>query len=119
MLCRAGRTSTSCRRCRCVPSPTAADPALHLKLPLATATLGLRNRRTIKPGTLVDGAAGQRLIEAVIAREPRFRDTILHADETTYAHAGHELLAVLCRRYPAGLDDAVVVPMAALLARGP
>lgn len=97
----------------------AAEPALHLKLPLATATLGLRNRRTIKPGTLVDGAAGQRLLQTVIAREPRFAETVLHADETTYAHAGHELLAVLCRRYPAGLDDAVVVPMAALLGEAP
>lgn len=96
-----------------------SDPALHLKLPLATATLGLRNRRTIKPGTLVDGAAGQRLTETVISREPRFRETILHADETRYAHAGHELLAVLLRRYPAGLDDAVVLPMAALLSRAP
>ncbi|GAA2976025.1 IucA/IucC family protein [Streptomyces fulvorobeus] len=96
-----------------------SDPALHLKLPLATATLGLRNRRTIKPGTLVDGAAGQRLIETVTAREPRFRETILHADETRYAHAGHELLAVLLRRYPAGLDGAAVLPMAALLSRAP
>ncbi|TGB14711.1 IucA/IucC family siderophore biosynthesis protein [Streptomyces sp. MZ04] len=92
-----------------------ADASHHLKLPLATATLGLRNRRTIKPGTLVDGAAGQRLIESVIAREPRFQGVVLHADETRYAHAGHELLAVLLRRYPAGLDEAVVVPMAALL----
>lgn len=96
-----------------------ADPLLHVKLPLATATLGLRNRRTIKPGTLVDGAAGQRLIERVVAHEPRFRDTILHADETMYAHAGHELLAALFRRYPAGLQDSVVVPMAALLAEAP
>ncbi|MFE7271622.1 IucA/IucC family protein [Streptomyces sp. NPDC057623] len=98
---------------------TVADPSVHLKLPLATATLGLRNKRTIKPGTLVDGAVGQRLLEAVIAREPQFRDTVLHADETTYAHAGHELLAVLCRRYPAGLDDCTVVPLAALLAEAP
>jgi siderophore synthetase component len=98
---------------------TAADPSVHLKLPLATATLGLRNKRSVKPGTLVDGAVGQRLLEAVIARESRFRDTVLHADESTYAHAGHELLAVLVRRYPAGLDDSVVVPMAALLAGAP
>ncbi|WP_443060589.1 IucA/IucC family protein [Streptomyces sp. NBC_00459] len=97
----------------------ASDPTLHLKLPLATATLGLRNRRSIKPGTLVDGAAGQRLTERVVAHEPRFEDTVLHADETTYAHAGHELLAVLCRRYPAGLDDAAIVPLAALLAEAP
>ncbi|MGP3988346.1 IucA/IucC family protein [Streptomyces sp. 3N207] len=95
------------------------EPALHLKLPLATATLGLRNRRTIKPGTLADGAAGQRLLEKVIAREPRFRDTVLLADERTYAHAGHELLAVLCRRYPSGLEGSVVVPMAALLGEAP
>ncbi|MDX3311523.1 IucA/IucC family protein [Streptomyces sp. NPDC054884] len=97
----------------------ADEPSLHLKVPLATATLGLRNRRTIKPGTLVDGAAGQRLLETVIAREPRFREAVLHADETVYAHAGHELLAVLCRRYPAGLDDCVIVPMAALLSEAP
>ncbi|MFF3400090.1 IucA/IucC family protein [Streptomyces sp. NPDC002659] len=94
-------------------------PRIHLKLPLPTATLGLRNRRTIKPGTLVDGAAVQRLLKTVIAREPRFRDSVLHTDETSFAHAGHELLAVLLRRYPAGLDDAVVVPMAALLSEAP
>ncbi|MCZ4511091.1 IucA/IucC family siderophore biosynthesis protein [Streptomyces sp. ActVer] len=96
-----------------------ADPLVHVKLPLDTATLGLRNRRTIKPGTLVDGAAGQRLIKRVVAREPRFQDTILHADETMYAHAGHELLTALFRRYPAGLQDSVVIPMAALLAEAP
>ncbi|MFI8997477.1 IucA/IucC family protein [Streptomyces sp. NPDC053542] len=96
-----------------------ADPQVHLKLPLATATLGLRNRRTIKPRTLIDGAAGQRLLENVIAREPRFRETILQADETVYAHADHELLAVLCRRYPEGLDGSAVVPLAALLAPAP
>ncbi|MCT4353556.1 IucA/IucC family siderophore biosynthesis protein [Streptomyces sp. Je 1-79] len=95
------------------------DPTLHLKLPLVTATLGLRNRRTIKPGTLVDGAAGQRLLETVIAHEPRFRDTVLVADESTHAHAGHELLAVLLRRYPAGLASSAVVPMAALLSEAP
>ncbi|MFJ4974744.1 IucA/IucC family protein [Streptomyces coeruleorubidus] len=98
---------------------TAADPALHLKLPLATSSLGLRNKRSVKPGTLVDGAVGQRLVQRIVAGEPRFRDTILHADETTYAHAGHELLAVLCRRYPAGLADSVVLPMAGLLAEAP
>ncbi|MGW5865092.1 IucA/IucC family protein [Streptomyces sp. NPDC055239] len=96
-----------------------SDPTRHLKLPLATATLGLRNRRTIKPGTLTDGAAGQRLTEAVIAREPRFQGVVLHADETRFAHAGHELLAVLLRRYPAGLDSAAVVPMAALMCPAP
>ncbi|MGW6058268.1 IucA/IucC family protein [Streptomyces sp. NPDC055189] len=97
----------------------ASRPTEHLKLPLATATLGLRNRRTIKPGTLVDGAAGQRLVEAVIAREARFAGVVLHADETRFAHAGHELLAVLLRRYPAGLDGSAVVPMAALLCPAP
>lgn len=94
-------------------------PEWHLKLPLATATLGLRNRRTIKPGTLEDGAAGQRLFESVLAREPRLAEQILHADEQGYAHTGHELLAVLTRRYPAGLEQAVTVPLAALLAPAP
>ncbi|MFE6747574.1 IucA/IucC family protein [Kitasatospora purpeofusca] len=97
----------------------AEDPVHHLKLPLATATLGRLNRRTMKPGTLVDGAAGQRLVEAVLAREPRFAGRILHADEQTWAHAGHELLAVLLRRYPEGLERSVTVPLAALLAPAP
>ncbi len=95
------------------------DPLHHLKLPLATATLGRLNRRTIKPGTLLDGAAGQRLVEAVLTREPRFAGRILHADEQTWAHAGHELLAVLLRRYPDGLERSVTVPLAALLAPAP
>ncbi|RKE18771.1 IucA/IucC family protein [Streptomyces sp. TLI_171] len=98
----------------------AHDPSLHLKLPLATATLGQRNRRTIKPGTLADGAAGQVLLQAVLAREPRLAARILHADEQCHAQAaGEELLAVLLRRYPAGLDGAVTVPLAALLAPAP
>ncbi|MEU6703525.1 IucA/IucC family protein [Streptomyces wuyuanensis] len=97
----------------------AVRPGIHLKLPLATSTLGRLNRRTIKPGTLADGAAVQRLIQAVTAREPRFRDSVLHADESCFAHAGHELLAVLRRRQPPGLDGCVVVPLAALLARAP
>ncbi|MFD9727898.1 IucA/IucC family protein [Streptomyces sp. NPDC059072] len=96
-----------------------ADPTLHVKVPMATATLGLRNRRIIRPGFLADGVVGQRLLETVIAREPRFQGVVLHADETVHAHAGHELLAALCRRLPAGLEGAVVTPLAALLAEAP
>lgn len=97
----------------------ADDPALHLKVPLATATLGLRNRRTIKPRTLRNGAVSQRMLGSVISREERFAETVLLADESVYAHAGHELLAVLCRGYPTALDTDAVVPMAALLSRAP
>lgn len=96
-----------------------AHPGIHLKLPLATSTLGLLNRRTIMPGTLLDGAAAQRLLETVTAREPRFHGRILHVDETRYAHAGHELLAVLVRRHPAGLERCTVLPLAALLGPAP
>lgn len=96
-----------------------AHPRTHLKLPLATSTLGLLNRRSIKPGTLVDGTAAQRLLEAVRLREPRFRDRVLHCDETRWMHAGHELLAVLVRAIPAGLDGCTVLPLAALPAPAP
>ncbi|GAB2728615.1 IucA/IucC family protein [Kitasatospora kifunensis] len=96
----------------------ALDPTLHLKLPLATATLGLRNRRTIKPGTLVDGAAGQRLLAEVLTREPRLAERVLLADEQCYAHAEHELLAVLLRRLP-DTGQSVTVSLAALLATAP
>lgn len=97
----------------------AEDPTVHLKLPLNTSTLGRLNRRTIKPGSLVDGAATQRLLERVLEGEPRFRDVVLLADERCYAHAGHELLGVLVRRYPPELADSLVVPLAALLAEAP
>ncbi|MET7279834.1 IucA/IucC family protein [Kribbella sp. NPDC005582] len=95
------------------------DPRFHLKLPLATATLGARNRRTIKAGVLVDGAAGERLMHGIIAREPRFATTILNADEQTYFESGHELFAVLLRRYPDGLDDVLTVPLAAFATQAP
>ncbi|MEV5237959.1 IucA/IucC family protein [Streptomyces cinnamoneus] len=95
------------------------DPGVHIKLPLPTATLGQLNRRTIKPGVLPDGERGQRLVAEIAAREPRFADTVLLTDERTHLGAGHELLAALVRRYPSGLDDAHVVPVAALLAGCP
>ncbi|TGA84770.1 IucA/IucC family protein [Streptomyces palmae] len=95
------------------------DPAIHLKLPLPTATLGALNRRTIKPGTLTDGAVAQRLLETVLDREPALARVFLPADETTFLHAGHEYLAALVRRHPAGLDRCRIVPVAALPATGP
>jgi IucA / IucC family/Ferric iron reductase FhuF-like transporter len=91
-----------------------ADPATHLKLPLPASTLGLRNRRTIKPGTLVDGAVTQRLLATILAGEPAFAGRVLLADEQTYRHADDELLAFLVRRYPPELASAEIVPLAAL-----
>jgi siderophore synthetase component len=97
----------------------ATDLRVHLKLPLPTSSLGVRNRRTIKPATLIDGAVAERLLTAVLARDRALAAQVLLADEQSYAHAGHELLALLVRRYPAELTDARVVPVAALLAPAP
>ncbi|WP_329085673.1 IucA/IucC family protein [Streptosporangium sp. NBC_01469] len=79
-------------------------PGTHLKLPLTTSTLGLRNRRSLKPETLADGARAELLLRAMPDPE------VLLADEQTYGHAGHEYLGWLLRRHPAG----EVVPVAAL-----
>lgn len=81
-------------------------PGTHLKLPLTTSTLGLRNRRSLKPDTLADGARAELLLRAMPDPE------VLLADEQTYGHAGHEYLGWLLRRHPAG----EVVPVAALTA---
>ncbi|MCO5973981.1 IucA/IucC family protein [Actinoallomurus soli] len=89
----------------------AIDAREHLKLPLPTSTLGLRNRRVIVPGTLSDGALVERLLRAIVERE---RVPVLLADEQTYGHADDPLLGYLVRRLPA--DG---VPVAALLARTP
>ncbi|WP_259406897.1 IucA/IucC family protein [Microbispora sp. H10885] len=87
-----------------------AGPRVHLKVPLPTSTLGLRNRRSIKPGTLLDGALAQSLLRRILLREPALRATL--ADEQTYGHAGHEYLGWLVR----GLPEGEIVPVAALLA---
>lgn len=89
----------------------AVGPREHLKLPLPTSTLGLRNRRVIVPGTLSDGALVQRILRAVAAREGA---PVLLADEQTYGHADDPLRGYLVRRLPAE-----GVPVAALLARTP
>jgi siderophore synthetase component len=111
------------RRGQLVVRPTlsmrtvAVDPLTHLKLPLPISTLGLRNRRTIKPGTLIDGAIVQRLLAAILRREPALAGRVLLADEQTYRQTDDELLAFLLRRYPAELTTTEVVPLAALTAR--
>lgn len=87
-----------------------AGPRVHLKVPLPTSTLGLRNRRSIKPGTLRDGALAESLLRRILVREPGLRATL--ADEQTYGHAGHEYLGWLVR----GLPEGEIVPVAALLA---
>jgi len=89
------------------------EPALHLKLPLPTSTLGRLNRRSIVPGTLADGALVQSVVAA--AAVPR----LLLADESHYAHAGHPFLGYLLRRFPDDLDRCRIVPLAALLAPAP
>ncbi|GIJ10945.1 IucA/IucC family protein [Micromonospora andamanensis] len=96
------------------------DTTTHLKLPLSTATLGARNRRTLTPDSLGDGAAVAALLGRIAAEQPRFADRITHADERTFGHCGDdELRSFLLRRLPAGLDRATVVPVAALAATDP
>ncbi|GAA4565383.1 IucA/IucC family protein [Planotetraspora kaengkrachanensis] len=89
------------------------DDLTHLKVPLATSTLGLLNRRSIKPGTLRDGALAESLLREVLAREPAARVAV--AGEQNYGHAGHEYLGWLVRNLPEG----EIVPVAALLAPWP
>jgi hypothetical protein len=86
------------------------DARTHLKVPLVTSTLGARNRRSIKPGTLGDGALAERLLHEVLLREQDL--DVLLADEQSYGHAGHEYLGWMVRRLPPG----EIVSVAALLA---
>ncbi|POM24824.1 IucA / IucC family protein [Actinomadura rubteroloni] len=95
----------------------AVDPLTHVKVPLPTSTLGLRNRRTIVPATLADGALAERVLRRVLDREPHL--PVVLADEQTYGHAGSPLLGYLVRRFPAEIADKHVVPVAALLAEDP
>ncbi|NKZ08337.1 IucA/IucC family protein [Actinomadura latina] len=102
---------------RTVAVLTGDVPLAHVKMPLPTSTLGLRNRRTIMPGTLPDGALVERILRQVLQREPGL--PVLLADEQTYGHANDPLLAYLVRRFPPETARAHVVPVAALLADAP
>ncbi|MFD0856877.1 IucA/IucC family protein, partial [Actinomadura adrarensis] len=95
----------------------AVDGATHLKVPLPTSTLGLRNKRTIVPRTLPDGALAERLLRHVLEEQPEL--PVLLADEQTYGHADSPWLAYLVRRYPPETARAHIVPVAALLAPFP
>jgi siderophore synthetase component len=90
-------------------------PGAHLKLPLPASTLGLRNRRTLVPGTLADGALVNRVLAGIAARDPGLRGLLL-ADDGDFAHAGHPCLGYLLRRLPRHLDQDRIVPVGALLA---
>ncbi|MGI5525277.1 IucA/IucC family protein [Micromonospora sp. CA-259024] len=96
------------------------DPYLHLKLPLPTASLGARNRRTLNPGSLADGAAVAGLLDRIANAEPAFAGRIRHADESTWADVdGDERRGFLLRRFPRDLVGVHVVPVAALAAADP
>jgi siderophore synthetase component len=92
---------------------------VHVKVPLPTATLGRRNRRTIKPGTLADGAAMHELLGAVLDREPELAATVLLADERRFLEGPDEHVAALVRHLPRDVAGGRLVPLAALPVRDP
>lgn len=90
------------------------EPGVHVKVPLPTATLGSRNRRTIKPGTLADGAAVHELLAAVLEREPALAAAVLLADERRFVEGADEHVAALVRHLPPAVAADRLVPLAAL-----
>lgn len=114
------------------------QPAIHLKLPMPVRTLGRLNLRTITRRGLADGALVGALLRLALRREPQFTDLVRIADESTWLHAGHPLLAVLIRRWDGhpdasgtadrgldggttdrSLDRSAIVPVAGLAGVGP
>lgn len=97
-----------------------AAPQWHLKVPLTMRTLGARNLRTIKPSTITDGALVQGLLAQVARDLPGVAGRLLLTDETFGAHvAGQTFLGFILRRYPDGLGDCDIAPVAALAAAAP
>ncbi|WAK03683.1 IucA/IucC family protein [Methylobacter sp. YRD-M1] len=97
-----------------------ARPGLHIKLPMAMRTLGGKNIRTIKPSTIADGHAVQTLLSRIAAQDADIAGRLLLTDESLGAHVNHlPELGYILRRYPAGLEQSTVVPVAGLLAATP
>lgn len=90
-------------------------PHEHIKLPLLVRTLGARNLRLIKPSTLYDGHLFQTILQTLAASDSELGSRYLHVDEQHGAHVdGQSHLAYILRRYPVELENAVLVPVAAL-----
>lgn len=94
------------------------EPRTHIKVPLTMRTLGSKNIRTVKPSTIHDGHLVQSLLAEIIAAEPDLRGRAWLSDESEGGHAGQNFLGFILRRYPAGLEAATLVSVAALLAEG-
>lgn len=91
------------------------QPQWHIKLPLLVSTLGARNLRLIKPSTLYDGHWFQTILLALAEHDPALASRYLHVDEKHGGHAADSRhLAYIVRRYPTGLENITLVPVAAL-----
>jgi siderophore synthetase component len=95
----------------------------HVKLPLGIATLGAT--RLLPPRYLDNGERGERLMRALVQRDPALRRRVSLCDERTWCgwdgdefgdRPGH--LAAQLRTYPAGVPGpgTLALPMAALAA---
>ena len=102
----------------------APDPAVHVKLPLAIATLGAT--RLLPPRYLRNGERAEELMRALAERDPVLRRRVSLCDERTWcgwsedehAPAAGQLAAQL-RRYPRDVLEqpgTVAIAMAALAA---
>jgi len=93
----------------------ADHPDTHIKLPLAMRTLGARNLRLIKPSTPYDGHRIDQILMALAETDPVLKPLYTHADESCGGHVGEApALCFLLRRYPGGLEDAALCPVASL-----
>ncbi|WMC09957.1 IucA/IucC family protein [Oceanimonas pelagia] len=93
----------------------AERPNEHLKMPLAMATLGQKNIRLIKPGTLYDGDWFARCLSRLEREDERLRGSYRHVDESVAGHLGDDRLhAFLLRRYPEPRAGETLAPVAAL-----
>jgi siderophore synthetase component len=105
---------------------TLSSPAVerHVKLPLGIATLGAT--RLLPPRYLDNGERAERLMRALLQRDPALRRRVSLCDEQTWCGwAGDEFadrpgqLAAQVRTYPAGVlaePGTLALPMAALAA---
>jgi siderophore synthetase component len=96
-----------------------ADPRLHVKVPLAVATLGVH--RLLPPESLYNAERAEHMMRDLVRRDPVLSRCIVLCDEQTWcAWNGEETgtrsgqLSALLRRYPADVADAI--PMGAFAA---
>ena len=90
-------------------------PDIHIKLPIAIGTLGRKNLRLIKSGTIYDGHWFESLLNTILRVDEILAPLALHVNEQHGAYCiSNKNIAYIVRKYPEFSNKVTIFSIAAL-----